>query len=182
MKKRISNLIGLLGPLALALPAVATELQGFSAGVDLRAQVQAAELGLPEYPGAKLRKPQPESASGERGAKGNVNLSFNAWGGAYGVRLLTLGYGSGDSVERVATFYREALARLGPVLDCSAGTARPPAGTDKTLGCDKDSPDPRHRLYKVGTPERQRIVVVQPADGGGAGAQFQLTLVELRKP
>ena len=41
------------------------------------------------------------------------------WGGSSGFKLFVLKMESSDAPEKVAAFYRKALAKYGTVLDCS---------------------------------------------------------------
>ena len=85
------------------------------AGLDLRAEADASELGLPVYPGA--RRP-PAAGDGDGDEKTAVTLAL--WGGSLGFRVTVLKLLSPDVVPDIADFYRAALARHGEVLDCAA--------------------------------------------------------------
>jgi len=85
-------------------------------------------------------------------------------GGAFGFKLVVLKLESGDAPKKVAAFYRKALAKYGPVLDCSNPPATP-AGKDHaaTLTCGDDKPDPGGQLFKAGSKEKQHLVSVKPS-------------------
>jgi hypothetical protein len=161
----------LLAPIAAALLAAAGLVAGAShaAGIDIHAGVDAADVGLPVYPGAAKH---PEDGGGED------DLSLGLWGSAFGVKVLTVNYRSRDEVDQVSAFYRDALRAFGPVLDCSAGAPRAPRGPasgPKALDCGDDHPAAGVRLYKSGSPQDQRIVEVKPLR---RGANFRLTRVQ----
>jgi hypothetical protein len=164
---------------ALAALAALGGLQGaaaseFKAGIELREQASAADVGLPAYPGAR-----PQRDKGEDKAA----LRLDLWGGAYGFRLVVAKFAVEAEPEQVASFYRAALAQFGPVLDCSAAAPRAPAASSAApgqLSCGDDRPRSGGQLYKAGTRERQRVVSLQPA--GAGQTHFQLVLVETRKP
>lgn len=122
------------------------------AGLDLRAEADASELGLPVYPGA--RRPP---AAGDGDQKTAVTLAL--WGGSLGFRVTVLKLLSPDVVSDIADFYRAALARHGEVLDCAA------AGRSVDAGCDGDTPPPGGRLYKVVSGSETRVVSLKPQDG-----------------
>ena len=134
---------------------------GRSAGIEARADVRAADLGMPLYPGASARKDKPDE---------NDSVSLAIWGGSKGLKVGAAKYVSADPPERVAAFYRLALGRFGAVLDCgsavtAAGT-RPGDGSadDKALRC--TDTDVARRTLKVGTPGRERSVTVAPSTRG----------------
>ncbi|HEX2010563.1 MAG TPA: hypothetical protein VJN44_06460 [Roseateles sp.] len=168
-----TRVLALLALAAAQLPALAA---GFSAGIELREQATAADVGLPAYPGAR-----PQHKAGDR-AEDKAALRLDLWGGAFGFRLVVAKFAADEELERVASFYRAALAQFGPVLDCSA----PPAAAgakpaDPTrLSCGDDRPGPGGLLYKAGTPQRQRVVSLQPV--GAGSTHFQLVLVETKQP
>ena len=147
----------------------------FKAGIELREQATAAEVGLPAYPGARPQRDKEEDKAA---------LRLDLWGGAYGFRLVVAKFAVEAEPDKVASFYRAALAQFGPVLDCSAGAApRAPAASSAApgqLSCGEDRPRSGGQLYKAGTRERQRVVSLQPA--GAGQTHFQLVLVETRKP
>jgi len=169
-------LLGAATPLALRAQDEKTKKSTeVNAGITVSAQATAREVGLPIYPGAKAHK-----EAGEDSGAANLGL----WGGSFGFKLVVLKLESGDAPEKVAVFYRKALAKYGPVLDCS----NPPAGksTEKSsdddkstkITCGDDKPDGGGQLFKSGTKEKQHIVAVKPLAGGGS--DFQLLYVEAK--
>lgn len=144
----------------------------FRAGIEVRAEASAADIGLPVYPGAT-----PQPGDGKDSGAATVGL----WGGSLGFHLAVLKYTSPAPLDSVAAYYRDAMGRYGAVLDCSQPrvASEAPAGDDakkKTLRCGKDDKaDAGGRLYKVGTPGDQRIVSIKPA---GNGVSFQILHIE----
>jgi len=157
-----------------------------NAGITISAQATAKEVGLPIYPGAKAHK-----EAGDDSNAANLGL----WGGSFGFKLVVLKLESADAPDKVAAFYRKALAKYGPVLDCG----NPPAGKapdkspDKSLGkapdkssdddkstkltCGDDKPDAGGQLFKSGSKEKQHIVGIKPIAGG---SDFQLLYLEAK--
>jgi hypothetical protein len=151
---------------------------GHAAGLDIHADADAADVGLPAYPGAVKKAEKRGDPAG---------FSFGVWGDSFGVKLAVVGYRSTDSVEAVAAFYRDAMGRYGPVLDCSHNQKRPDAtprasrdddkksSHDRPVTCDDDTAEAGGRLFKVGTNGAQRVVKVSPWHDG---ASFELVRVE----
>ena len=157
--------------LALSAALVSPAAQAAGAGVQMSTTPTAEDLDLPLYAGATARRDAGDDGHG-------INLSL--WGGSIGFKLAVAKYHSADAVDPVASFYREALSRFGPVLDCSKprpGTAS--AATDaKTLSCNADDKaGPGGRLYKAGTKDNQRVVNLKPA-ADGRGTDLDLVRLE----
>jgi hypothetical protein len=143
---------------------------GLNAGITISETATAKELGLPIYPGAKPHKdPKDDSSS--------ANLGL--WGGSFGFKLVVLKMDSADSADKVATFYRKALAKYGPVLDCSNPPTKKADDNDKStkLTCGDDKPEPGGQTFKAGTKEKQHVVGIQPT---ATGTNFQLVYIEAR--
>lgn len=154
--------------LATACAAAGSALAGTSgsAGIDVRTEAADVDVGLPIYPGAT---PQVDDAN-DKSAVG-----FSAWAGVFGFRLAVLKLASADGVEPVAAFYRQALARYGAVLDCSAPRRAPAPADPQALRCDgEDKAAAGTRIYKAGTKRQFRQVSIQPVAGG---THFQLVSV-----
>jgi hypothetical protein len=157
--------------LCAALAAPAAEAAG--AGLQMSTTPTAEDLDLPLYAGATVRRDAGDDGHG-------VNLSL--WGESIGFKLAVAKYHSADAVEPVAGFYREALARFGPVLDCSVPRPKPAAAAadSKVLACNaEDKAGPGGRLYKAGTKDNQRVVNLKPA-ADGRGTDLDLVRVEAR--
>jgi hypothetical protein len=137
----------------LSSPTPAQEQKG--AGVTIGAD--AKDLGLPLYPGSRRHKDKDEDSPA-------ANLGL--WGAGSGFKLAVLKMESDDSPDRVAAFYKKALAKYGKVLDCSHPS---PSDTDAAknapanqLTCADDKPDKGGQLFKSGTKDKQHIVGIQP--------------------
>ena len=140
------------------------------AGLIVSARATAKEVGLPVYPGAipHLDKDNESSAA-----------KLGMWGSSFGFKLVVLSMESKDAPRKIADYYQKALAKYGPVLDCT-NAPRTPKNRDErsdALTCDDDQPEKGGMLFKAGTKERQHIVGVQPH---GAGTVFQLLYIEAR--
>ncbi len=151
---------------------------GCAAGLDIHADADAAEVGLPAYPGAVKKADHGSDQEGDSGA-----FSFGVWGKAFGLKLAVVNYRSADSVEAVAAFYRDALGKYGPVLDCSYNAKKPDGSrkhddkddANKPVTCDNDTVAAGGRLFKVGTNRSQHVVKVTPWHDG---ADFELVHVD----
>lgn len=162
----------LLAAAALALAAGASQ----AGGLDLHGDADAADVGLPAYPGAVKKQVKGGDPSG---------FQFGIWGESFGVKIAVVTYRSVDSVDKVAAFYREALAKYGPVLDCSRNAKKPDATSpsdegkkgakDKPVTCGDDTVEAGGRLFKVGTGRAQRVFKATPWHDG---ASFELVRVE----
>ena len=128
-----------LAALAVVLAAAGLADPSRAAGLDIHANAEAADVGLPAYPGAIKKTDKGGDPSG---------FSFGIWGDSFGIKLAVVSYRSVDSVDKVAAFYRDALGKYGPVLDCSRNQKRPDdaprskaqkkADHDKPVTCDDD--------------------------------------------
>jgi hypothetical protein len=142
-----------------------------SIGFNLGKNASAKDVGLPIYPGARRHKDDPNDSSA---------LNMGLWGGSTGFKLFVLKMESSDAPEKVAAFYRKALAKYGAVLDCSnasASTSSDDAQNSKKLTCEDEKPKPHEISLKAGTKEKQHAVGVEP---NGSGTIFQLVYVETK--
>ncbi len=149
-----------------------TERKGFSAGFDISDSASARQVGLPIYPGAKAsRDSENESAA--------ANLSI--WAGAFGAKLVVMKLETGETPDKVASYYQDALRKFGNVLDCSKGAAAgdesKKSAADDTLRCDKGVMIKGSKLYKAGSKRMQHIVGIDPY---GDGTRFQLIYLEAK--
>jgi hypothetical protein len=103
------------------------------------------------------------------------------WGGSFGFKLAVMKMESNDAPEKIAEFYKKALAKYGTVLNCSdpSKNANPKDGNGSSskLECDDDKPEKGGLVFKAGTKEKQHVVAIQQ---NGAGSLFQLAYVEVR--
>ncbi|HEX7696318.1 MAG TPA: hypothetical protein VF394_02930 [Candidatus Acidoferrum sp.] len=169
---------GVIGVMAL-MPGVSAgagiveEQQDQSgAGVMVSKQATTKEVGLPVYPGAKPHKDEKDDS-------GAVQMGI--WGSSFGFKLAVMKMESNEAPEKIAEFYKKALAKYGTVLNCSDAAqnanAKDKTGSSKRLECGDDKPEKGGLLFKAGTKERQHIVGIQP---NGQGTIFQLVYVEAR--
>lgn len=143
-------------------------------------QVTASDLGLPVYPGANLVKGDDHHKSAD------VHLGFGEWQ----LRVRAVTYATSDSKDKVAEFYKKALARYGDVLTCQD---KQPVGTPKVtaegLTCtdngnhnvkieDKDYGSKDGLQLKAGSKRHQHIVGFEDSKNG----QTRFALVALDLP
>jgi hypothetical protein len=142
-----------------------------SIGFNLGKNASAKDVGLPIYPGARRHKDDSNDSSG---------LNMGLWGGATGFKLFVLKMETTDAPEKVATFYRKALAKYGTVLDCSAASSATSSTEDKSskkLTCEDEKPKPHEISLKAGTKDKQHAVAIEP---NGSGTTFQLVYIETK--
>jgi hypothetical protein len=141
------------------------------AGLIVSARATAKEAGLPIYPGSIPHKDPDKDDS--------PAAKLGLWGSSFGFKLVVLKMESKDTPRKVADYYQKALAKYGPVLDCTNAARTQEASDDKSnkLTCGDDKPDKGGMLFKAGTKEKQHIVGVQP---NGEGTVFQLLYMEAR--
>ena len=142
------------------------------AGVVFNKQATAKDVGLPVYPGSKPNKDDKEDSP---------SVKMGLWGSSFGFKLAVMKMESNDAPEKIADYYKKALAKYGPVLNCSEASAKT-STTDEhkssnQLTCDDDKPEKGGLLFKAGTKEKQHIVGIQQ---NGQGAIFQLVYLEAR--
>ena len=142
------------------------------AGVVFNKQATPKDVGLPVYPGAKPHKDDKDDSP---------SVKMGLWGSTFGFKLAVMKMDSNDAPEKIADYYKKALAKYGPVLNCSEATAKTNANDDhrssKQLDCGDDKPEKGGLLFKAGTKEKQHIVGIQQ---DGPGTIFQLVYVEAR--
>jgi len=140
------------------------------AGIYFNAEASAKDVGLPIYPGARPRKEKEDDST---------SAKFGLWGSSFAFKLAVLKLQSSDSPEKVAAFYKKALARYGTVLDCSVASSQSGDSEEnapsKKLTCKDDKPKPGEIELKAGTKEKQHVVGIEP---NGNGTVFELVYVE----
>lgn len=140
------------------------------AGMYFNAEASAKDVGLPIYPGARPHKEKEDDST---------SAKFGLWGGSFGFKLAVVKLESNDSPQKVAAFYKKALAKYGTVLDCSAASSqtgdKDESESSKKLSCENDKPKPGEMEFKAGAKEKQHIVGIEP---NGNGSLFQLVYVE----
>lgn len=144
------------------------------AGITFSKQATPKEVGLPAYPGAKLHKDKDEKDD-------SPSVQMGIWGSTFGFKLAVMKMESSDAPEKIAEFYKKALAKYGTVLNCSdpAQTkgSKDTSEASNKLKCDDDKPEKGGLLFKAGTKEKQHLVAIQ---SNGPGSLFQLVYVEAR--
>jgi hypothetical protein len=142
------------------------------AGVTFSKQATPKDVGLPAYPSAKVHKDEKDDSS---------SVQMGLWGGSFAFKLAVMKMESNDAPEKIAEFYKKALAKYGTVLNCSDASpktsAKVKSGSSNKLECDDDKPEKGGLEFKVGTKEKQHIVAIQP---NGMGSLFQLVYLEAR--
>jgi len=166
-KRHILPLIALAFILAFSVSQAcyAQEPEKEGAGAVLSKEASAKDIGLPFYPGSKPHKDESSDSPAVR---------MGLWGGGSGFKLAVAKRETDDSPDKVAAFYKKALAKYGKVLDCSNPSPQPDAKKDDsshTLTCGDDKPEKGGMLFKSGTKEVQHIAAIQPH---GRGALFHL--------
>jgi hypothetical protein len=157
------------------------DLKSTVGDVHVGSDVGQRELGLPIYPGARLRKHDQD--------RSNANLAL--FTSAFGVKLLVAHYDSDDDAAKVIAFYRGKLGKYGKVLECHSRPkgASVKSGVDiddgnqgsnksKELKCDGDNTGSVVEL-KAGTEDDQHAVAIERAEKGG-GSTFEVVYVHTR--
>ncbi|MFZ0885132.1 MAG: hypothetical protein WAN14_17145 [Candidatus Acidiferrales bacterium] len=171
--------------LAAALPAAAQDQKDSQQsdndkdkdgiGFNLGQNTSAKDVGLPLYPGSRRHKDNDDDSSA---------LNMGLWGGSSGLKLFVLKMETSDAPEKVAAFYRKALAKYGTVLDCT--NAQPSDATapednkkksSKALTCEDEKPKPGEISLKSGTKSKEHAVGIQAQ---ATGTLYQLVYVETR--
>lgn len=143
--------------------------------------VDAKDLGLTVYPGARLK----EKAGDDHDNKADVNID-TPW---FGLKVVALKYVSDDSQDKVWAYYKKELSKYGHVLECKPGSPDMDvvAKDDDQLTCHEhqrkdhnanlnlDSDEPSLR---VGSQSHQRVVGFKKPFGGGT--EFDLVYVATR--
>ena len=181
LSRRVLRYVLFVVVLLAALPVAAQDQKDSNAqqsssdndsiGFNLGKDASAKDVGLPIYPGARRHKDDSSDSSA-------LNMGF--WGGSAGLKLFVLKMESNDAPEKVAAFYRKALAKYGTVLDCSNASAAANPDDEKQskkLTCEDEKPKPHEISLKAGTKEKQHAVGVEP---NGSGTIFQLVYIETK--
>jgi hypothetical protein len=176
----------------LALPAFAAGPQNGDDDktVDIRtpvgdahvgSDVDARQVGLPIYPGARLRR--------NKDNDGNNSANLGLFTSAFGIKVVAANYDSEAQPDQLIAYYREKLKKYGKVLEChtskhgvhmDAGDddSNAPESKDKSLKCEGDNTGDSIEL-KVGTEDNQHIVAIEHAESG-KGSTFALVYVHVR--
>ena len=157
------------------------DLKSTVGDVHVGSDVDQRELGLPAYPGARLRQHDED--------RSNANLAL--FTSAFGVKLVVAHYDSDDDASKIVAFYREKLKKYGKVLECHSsqhgGNVKSGVDIDdddkgsnksKELKCEGDNTGNVIEL-KVGTEDNQHVVAIEPAEKG-KGSTFEMVYVHTR--
>jgi len=146
--------------------AVSSQQSG--AGAVFNAEATAKDVGLPVYPGARPHKDKDDDKS---------SAKFGLWGSSFAFKLAVVKLETNDSPEKVAAFYKKALAKYGTVLDCRNVSSHTgdKAKEGGALDCESDQPEPGNMTFKAGTKEKQHVVGIER---NGNGSIIKLVYVE----
>jgi hypothetical protein len=145
-------------------------------------QTNAADLGLPVYPGATVTNDDQKDKSAD------VHMGF----GDFELRVQVVNYSTPDSQDKVTAFYKKALQRYGDVIACQDHQpVGAPTTTSEGLTCAEHGHQPQMKFngreirnnqggfeLKAGSERRQHIVAFQSARAG----ETRFTLVALELP
>ena len=142
-------------------------------------QTSASDLGMPVYPGAK------PVTNDDKHKSADVHLGFGDWQ----LRVKAVSYGSPDSKEKIAAFYKKALTRYGDVITCDNNSPiGTPTATREGLTCSDNDNNGKVHLdnhdfrqdfqLKAGSKRHQHIVGFEDAKDG----QTRFALVALDLP
>jgi hypothetical protein len=142
----------------------------FNFGLGINTDASSRDVGLPFYPGAKQHRDGKDDESSAR-----INGAF----GGFGLKIAAVKLDSNDPVDRIAPFYRDALRKYGPILDCSAGRPYPPKADKKSdrLDCGDDHPKPGDVVLKAGVKKNFHVVAIER---DGRGSIINLVAIEMR--
>jgi len=133
-----------------------------------KGNIDAKDLGLPGYPGARPSKDRDDD-------KDNANV--NIAGPFFGVKVVVQTFDTDDSPDKVLDFYRKPLSKYGKVIECSGGFhGYHHRQKDAPVSCDQNSGSEKE--LKVGTENDQHVVAVKPQ---GKGSQFTLVYVRTKE-
>ncbi|HTV13169.1 MAG TPA: hypothetical protein VME68_00560 [Acidobacteriaceae bacterium] len=151
-------------------------------GLHVRAnQTTAADLGLPDYPGAAIA---PDN-EGDKSA--DVHMGF----GRFQMRIRVVTYLSSDDQKKVLAFYKNAMGRFGDVIECDGDHAvGSPSMTSEGLSCRDDShihvntdgqyhgsDDDTGLTLRAGSKRHEHILAFKTASAG-----TKYTIVDLELP
>lgn len=180
--------LALVLAVVFAIPAVTQEsdaahdkkLDVRSSAGDLHVgnDADAGKIGLPLYPGARLRHDKD---------KDDNSVNFAILTESFGMKLVVAKYDSDDAPAKVIDYYRDKLKKYGKVLECHTHEHGGDINADpddeknhgaKELKCEGDNSGPVTEL-KVGTEDNQHMVAVEPRDKG-MGTTFALVYLHMR--
>jgi hypothetical protein len=142
-------------------------------GIHVGKQVDASDVGIAVYPGAR-----PKDTSNESDKNANVNIS--SFG--FGLKVVAMKYESDDSPAKIVAFYKDQLKKYGNVLECHS-SSHVNVNSDLNSKSDGESSEltcgtnvGNNIELKVGTKDNQHVVAVEP---GEKGSTFALVYVRV---
>lgn len=148
------------------------DINTIAGGIHVSKQADALDVGLPVYPGARLKEKDFD------GSDKSANLNISGFG--FRLKVVALEYQSDDSPAKVLTFYRDQLKKYGNVLECRTSgldvnmsmKSHGSKNDSNELTCEGDSG--KNIELKVGRKDDQHIVAVESE---GKGSSFSLVYV-----
>jgi hypothetical protein len=132
--------------------------------------VDAKDIGLPAYPGARPTKGHNDDDDSDNA---NVNISSSL----FGVKVVVQKFETDDSPDKVLAFYQKPMGKYGKVIQCSGSYhGFHHHGKDAPVSCDNTGGD--EKALKVGTENDQHVVAVKPR---GNGSEFTLVYVRAKE-
>jgi hypothetical protein len=169
----LSPLVALLTAIVFFAPNGVSLAQqsGVELALHANSNASAVKIGLPAYPGAAFYKDADNDSAADLG------LTFND----FHFSMMAANYVTGDSPEKVLSFYRKPLSRYGEVLECNQGS---PVGALKvtrsglTCGEAEGNANSSHgHELRAGSPKQFRIVGIDDSHSGDT--RFGLVYLEL---
>ena len=139
------------------------EVKTSKGSATVKNEADLKEIGLPVYPGSRLRDDSNESAQ----------TTLGLWISDKGFRLVAVKFESNDGPEKVLNYYRKALGKFGAVLQCPGGGTTPSGLTCKDHETKNGEVD-----LMAGSMEKRRIVGVESAPHGGT--RFELVYLRTK--
>jgi hypothetical protein len=172
--RTFANLTALAAIASLALPSNA---QNHNAEAHAGGSATAATVGLPEFPGARIKKTDKSDAQ--------VDMGFSF--GDFHLRVVVAGYTVQAPGQTILDFYRKPLSKYGEVLECDHGQPIGPFKKTKTgLTCaenndsaNRDGISTDSHELRAGTPTDFRFVALGKTTGNQT--EFAVVLLELPK-
>jgi hypothetical protein len=147
------------------------DIQTPFANLKVDSSEQAANNGIPVYPGAHLRPK-------ENGDTHSANINIGAAG--FGLKVIAAEYETDDSPEKVKTFYEDKMKQFGDVIVCSGHSGGNDVHVsahkdDRKLDCSDSHGDGWE--IKAGHSDNEHLVSIEPH---GAGTRFGTVFIQTR--